>query len=77
MDCKCGRALSPLLSEAMCIRHPFADFSEGYCASCSEDFDREIPDTEVNSFVAIMSPWVRRNENYAQYAQARGSEFEG
>lgn len=29
---------------------------------------------EVTYFV---SPWIKRNENYAQYTQPRGSQYEG
>jgi hypothetical protein len=35
---------------------------------------------EVTQFVAErgrLSPWVKRNEDHAQYAQPRGSQYEG
>lgn len=39
------------------------------CPPCDEDHgDRPTPSP---------SPWVRRNEDYAQYPQPRGSQYEG
>lgn len=33
---------------------------------------------EANTYIdPIVSPWVKRNEDCAQYAQPRGSQYEG
>lgn len=50
------------------------------CAACYTEVMGTEPPAIPAGYqrpTAVVSPWVRRNEDYAQYPQARGSQYEG